>query len=70
MIGVSQGSVLFLIYINDLVYSVDINSCLFANEITISVGGDNLSQIIVDFSNKLIPFIDWAEFNQLTIYLS
>ena len=54
MIGFTQGSVLgpllFLIYI--LVYSVEMHSCLFADDTTLSINGDNLYQTIVDFYRK------------------
>ena len=50
MIGVPEGLVLgqllFLIYINDLVYSVDMHACLFADDTTLYVSGDKLSQNI------------------------
>ena len=60
LIDVPQGSVLgrlpFLIYIDDLVYSVYMHSCLFADDTTLSNSGDNLSQTIVDFSRQLLRF--------------
>ena len=43
------------------------DSCLFADDTTLSIGGDNLSQTIVDFSKMLIPFLDWVKYNQLKI---
>ena len=43
------------------------HSCLFADDTTLSISGDNLSQTIVDFSRQLIPFLDWVKYNQLTI---
>ena len=61
------GSLLFLININDVVYSVDKHSCLFTDDTTLSVSGDNLAYTFVDFSKKLTPLLYWVKFNKLTI---
>ena len=50
-ISIPQSSVLspllFILYINFLVYSVDMHSCLYADYTTLCISGDNLSQAIV-----------------------
>ena len=43
------------------------HSCLFVDDTTLSISGDNLSHTIVNFSRQLIPFLDWVKYNQLTI---
>ena len=43
------------------------HSCLFADDTTLSISSDSLSQTIVNFSRQLIPFLDWVKYNQLTI---
>ena len=63
-IGVPQGSVLglllLLIYINYLLYSVEIHCCLFADNTTIFISCDYLADYLVKtvkfFFRKLIPF--------------
>ena len=47
LIDVPNGSVLdpllFLIYMYDLVFSIDMDSCLFADDTTLSISADNLT---------------------------
>ena len=54
LIDVPQSSVsrplLFLIYINDLVNYVDMHSCLFADDTTLSISGDNLSCLLFEIN--------------------
>ena len=52
------GLLLFLMYINDLVNSVDMHFCSFVDDTTLNLSGDNLSQTIVNFSRQWIPFLD------------
>ena len=39
--------------------------CLFADDTTLSISGDDLTKTV--FSRKLIPFLDWVICNQLKI---
>ena len=43
------------------------HSCLFADDTTLSIIGDNLSQTIVKLSRQLIPFLDWFKLSKLKI---
>ena len=43
------------------------HSCLAADETTLHISVDYLTQTVVNISGKLNPFLDWVQYNQLTI---
>ena len=67
-LGVPQGSILgplfYLIFLNDLVFLVDLNCNMFADDTTLSESDSNTSNLISKFKKKLEPLFDWCKYNK------
>ncbi len=70
-LGVPQGSVLgplfFLIFINDLAFTLELICKMFADDTTLYESNADLNELISSFKNKLGPLIEWCKYNKLDI---
>ena len=71
--GVQQGSILgpllFIIYVNDMVTSVNCDLFLYADDSTLLVSGKHPTDIQKSLSNELNSVRGWLEENKLSIHL-
>ena len=70
-LSVPQGSVLepllFLIFVNNLPFVVDLLSKLFADDTTFYKAGSELSLLISSFNQKLEALVVWCKFNRIVL---
>ena len=61
------GPLLFLIFINDLPFVVDLLSKLFADDTTFYKAGPDMNTLISNFNHQLEKLTEWCKFNRIDI---
>jgi len=71
--GVPQGSILgpllFSIYVNDMVQSVNCDLYMYADDAALVISGKSVDQIEMSLSNEMESLSIWLEQNKLSLHL-
>ena len=65
--GTITGSLFFLIFINDLAFTLDLECKMFADDTTLYTSGNDLNTLLTSFKKKLEKLFAWCNFNKLDI---
>ena len=69
--GIPQGSILFILYINDLTnVSENVFSILFADDITVLIEGTNINTMKTSLNCELAKLTEWRNANELSSNMS
>ena len=68
--GTTLGPILFLCYINDLFYSTELATSLFADDTSCLAEHSNLNELIAFTNTELHKLANWFKSNKMAVNIS